>query len=132
VVDAQLENMCRLALQPRPPLPALAAAAAAILVAGCASVDEPTYFGDPETGREVARNLCASCHSIEAIGASANAGAPPLRYVLSTYAADRLVEDLEQSVSISHRRMPTFYFGEHHAADLVAYLKTIQQPSPPK
>lgn len=100
-------------------------------LSGCTSVPEPAYAGDPGTGREVAQALCASCHSIESIGASPNAGAPPLRHVLANYNPDRLAEDLENSVSISHRRMPTFYFGEHHAVDLVAYLKTIQQPVPP-
>jgi mono/diheme cytochrome c family protein len=82
-------------------------------------------------GHEVARGLCSSCHSIEAIGASPNPGAPPLRYVLASYNPERLAEDLENAVSISHLRMPTFYFGEHHAVDVVAYLKTIQQTPPP-
>jgi hypothetical protein len=27
--------------------------------------------------------------------------------------------------------MPTFHFGDHHPADVVAYLKTIQQAPPP-
>jgi hypothetical protein len=49
--------------------------------------------------------------------------------VLAGYRPDRLAEDLRNSVSISHLRMPTFYFGERHADDVVAYLKTIQQPS---
>jgi mono/diheme cytochrome c family protein len=85
-------------------------------------------LGDPVEGRKVAENLCSSCHSIEAIGASPNPLAPPLRHVLATYRPDWLADDLRNSVSISHRRMPTFYFGEHHADDIVAYLKTIQRP----
>jgi mono/diheme cytochrome c family protein len=100
-------------------------------LAACTGLPEPAYDGDPIIGRQVAQDLCSSCHSIESIGASPNPGAPPLRHVLASYNPDRLVEDLENSVSISHRRMPTFYFGEHHAADLVAYLKTIRQPVPP-
>ena len=100
-------------------------------LAACVATPAPAYDGDPVAGHDVARNLCSSCHSIEATGASQNPGAPPLRYVLAVYNPERLVEDLDNAVSISHLRMPTFYFGEHHPADLVAYLKTIQQAPPP-
>ncbi|HEX5007742.1 MAG TPA: c-type cytochrome [Hyphomonadaceae bacterium] len=107
-----------------------AAGAFSLVLAGCSSAPEPAYDGDPVVGLEVAQSLCASCHAIGREGASPNPGAPPLRNVLANYRADRLAQDLEKSVSISHLRMPTFYFGEHHAADVVAYLKTIQDPSP--
>ena len=100
-------------------------------LAGCTAAPEPAYDGDPVVGRDVAGRLCASCHSIETIGASPNAGATPLRYVLASYNPERLVQDLDNAVSINHLRMPTFYFGDRHPADLVAYLKTIQQPPPP-
>lgn len=110
----------------------IATAAISMLgLAGCVATPTPVYEGDPIAGHAVARNLCSSCHSIEAIGASPNPGAPPLRHVLASYNPERLVEDLDNAVSISHLRMPTFYFGEHHPADLVAYLKTIQQAPPP-
>jgi len=108
-----------------------AAAIPALVLAACVGAPAPAYDGDPVAGHEVARGLCSSCHSIEAIGASPNPGAPPLRYVLASYNPERLAEDLENAVSISHLRMPTFYFGEHHAVDVVAYLKTIQQTPPP-
>ena len=103
----------------------------AFAVSGCASAPEAPAKGDPKEGYAVAEALCASCHSIEASGASPNPGAPPLRYVLADLAPDALVRDFEQAVSISHMRMPTFHFGERHPADLVAYLQEIQQPPPP-
>lgn len=108
-----------------------AAAIPTLVLAACVGAPAPVYDGDPVAGHEVARGLCSSCHSIEAIGASPNPGAPPLRYVLASYNPERLAEDLDNAVSISHLRMPTFYFGEHHAVDVVAYLKTIQQAPPP-
>jgi cytochrome c len=109
----------------------IAAAIPIFGLAACVATPAAAYEGDPVTGHEDARNFCSSCHSIEAIGASPNPGAPPLRHVLSSYNPDRLVSDLDNAVSISHLRMPTFYFGDHHPADLVAYLKTIQRPPPP-
>jgi mono/diheme cytochrome c family protein len=108
-----------------------AVAASALALAACVSSMASAYSGDPVEGRKVVENMCSSCHSIETIGASPNPGAPPLRYVLANYNPDQLAEDLENAVSISHLQMPTYYFGEHHPADLVAYLKTIQQSPPP-
>ncbi|HEY7800329.1 MAG TPA: c-type cytochrome [Hyphomonadaceae bacterium] len=97
----------------------------------CATSEEPAYSGDPAVGLDVAERLCASCHAIGVDGASPNPGAPPLRSVLAHNDPVLLAKQLDEAVSISHLRMPTFYFGEHHAADLVAYIKTIQRPSPP-
>ena len=105
---------------------------ALLAVAGCSTSVEPAYVGDPKKGRAVAQSLCSNCHSIESTGASTNPDAPPLRYILANYAADDLVRDLEHAISINHLRMPTFYFGDRHPADLVAYLQEIQQaPTPP-
>ena len=109
---------------------AVASLALCGLLAGCSTVEEPPYAGDAETGRDVAQRLCASCHAIGRTGDSPNTGAPPLRNILAGYGEERLAEDLERSVSISHLKMPTFYFGERHARDLVAYLKTIEEPHP--
>jgi mono/diheme cytochrome c family protein len=117
-------------MQSMMPVSFFAASIAVLALAACTTTPAPEYSGDPIAGLDVAQNLCATCHAIGRDGASPNAGAPPFRHILSKYDADRLVEDLEESVSISHLRMPTFYFGEHHAADVVAYLQTIQQPSP--
>lgn len=104
----------------------LASVVVLVCLGACSSVEEPAYVGDPQTGRDVAERLCASCHAIGPTGESPNSSAPPLRNILAGYGEDRLAKDLERSVSISHLRMPTFYFGEHHAIDLVAYIKTIQ------
>ncbi len=105
-------------------------AAASLALAACSTAPETAYAGDPGVGHTVAQEFCSSCHAIETEGASPHPGAPPLRHVLSGYDPDRLVKDLDNAVSISHLRMPTFYFGDHHPEDLVAYLKLIQQPPP--
>jgi mono/diheme cytochrome c family protein len=110
----------------------LAALAAVALpaVTACASVDAPPHAGDAGEGFRVASELCASCHAIGVEGTSPHPQAPPFRHVLSRYDPARLVEDLDRAVSVSHLKMPTFYFGDDHPEDLVAYLKTIQQPGP--
>lgn len=101
-------------------------AIAAFALAACVSPGEPGYLGDAGTGYKVAQDLCASCHAIDAIGVGANPEAPPLRCVLDWYDPDMLAADLDRAVGVGHPRMPTFYFGEHHAVDIVAYLKSIQ------
>lgn len=104
-------------------------ALAALWLTACAGGPDAAPPGDPVEGRKVAGELCASCHSVEAVGESPNPVAPPLRLVLSSYAPDRLAEDLENAVAIRHLEMPRFYFGENHARDVVAYIETIQTPA---
>jgi mono/diheme cytochrome c family protein len=100
----------------------------ALAAGACATEPEPAWkSGNAEVGKQVAQDLCSSCHSVGATGESPNAAAPPLRGVLANYRPDWLAEDLHNSVAISHAKMPTFYFGEEHEYDLVAYLMTIQE-----
>jgi mono/diheme cytochrome c family protein len=102
-----------------------------LLLSACATAPEPKWKdGDPKVGHEVARDLCSSCHAIERTGDSPHPGAPPFRGVLESYRPDWLAEDLHNSVAIAHARMPTFYFGEDHEYDVVAYLLTIQEKPP--
>lgn len=105
------------------------AALAGICVAACSTVDPPAHVGDPAEGQRVAQELCASCHAIGPAGESPNPGAPPFRGILPRYGSDALVRDLDNAMSISHLKMPTFYMGDDHPEDLVAYLKTIQAPT---
>jgi cytochrome c len=102
----------------------------ALLAGACATTPGPAWkSGDPAKGHEVVQDLCSSCHAVEATGESPNLQAPPLRGVLANYRPDWLAEDLHNSVAISHLKMPTFYFGEDHEYDVVAYLLTIQEKS---
>ena len=96
-------------------------------LAGCMTPDAPKRAGDPVEGRRVAFDQCASCHAPGLTGDSANPMAPPLRTVLARYPEDRLERDLNDAVHIAHLKMPQFFFGDEHAADLVAYLRTINQ-----
>ncbi len=111
-------------------LPKVALAAA--LLAGCQSTPAPAHVGDATEGRQVAEQLCATCHAIDPGKASPNPSAPPFTQVLERYGADSLTKDLDNAVPISHRRMPTFYLGEGHAEDLVAYLRSMKSSADSK
>lgn len=105
---------------------------AAALLAGCQSTPPPIHVGDAVEGRQVAEQLCASCHAIDLGKTSPNPAAPPFGEVLDRYGADALARDLDNAVPISHLRMPTFYLGDGHAEDLVAYLRAMKSSPDPK
>lgn len=105
------------------------AMAAAALASACTTTPAPEsdYVGDPAQGRDLAERLCASCHSIEATGASPRSDAPPLRTVLAGYPADELAATLQDAKHVAFLRMPAFHLGEHGGADLVAYIASINE-----
>lgn len=97
-------------------------------LAACASEPKPKWMsGDPRVGKQVAEDLCSTCHAVGRTGESPNPAAPTFRTVLANYRPDWLADDLHNAVEISHLNMPTFHFGEDHEYDLVAYLLTIQE-----
>lgn len=104
------------------------AALAGMSLIACSTVEPPAHVGDPAQGQVVAQNLCASCHAIGPTGNSPNAAAPPFHSILARYGSDALVRDLDNALSISHLKMPTFYMGDDSPEDLVAYLRSIQTP----
>lgn len=107
-------------------IPALLALGAALLSACQTAPPTPPKPGDPVEGKIVSEQLCASCHAIEAGKPSPNPAAPPFTEVLDRYGARVLAKDLENAVSISHLRMPTFYLGDGHGNDIVAYLESMK------
>jgi cytochrome c len=111
-------------------MPMLLLAAASL--AACSTEPAPSWqSGDAESGYQVVQDLCSDCHATGPTGESRNAAAPPLRRALQNYRADWLADDLHASRPVSLRRMPIFHFGEGHEYDIVAYLLTIQEKTPP-
>lgn len=105
----------------------LALVAGILLPAACQTTSpQPARPGNPVEGKQVSQALCGSCHAIEAGKASPNPAAPPFTAVLDRYGPRILAKDLENSVAISHLKMPTFYLGEGHGADIVAYLESLK------
>jgi mono/diheme cytochrome c family protein len=105
--------------------------AGSLVLAACSTQTTPAWqMGDAEVGHQVARDLCADCHTIERTGDSRNSAAPPLRTVLETYPPEWLATDLHTGQAIAFRKMPVFHFGEGHEYDLVAYLLSIQETRP--
>lgn len=107
----------------------LAAVAAAVLAAcatGEAPVERAALAAD---GREIAEAQCAACHAVGTYGESPNPAAPPFRSVLWRYNEDVLKEELVAGIRVTHP-MPEFQFNPQGADALIAYLESIQQPTP--
>lgn len=106
-------------------IPAMAAAVAAACAAPAAMESEPRT--EAAQGHAVARAECARCHSVERVGTSPLAGAPPLRTVLARYNAATLEADLIEGMRVGHAEMPRFSFDPLTAGALIAYLESIQE-----
>ena len=82
-----------------------------------------------KNGEMLARENCASCHSISEKGESPNAKAPPFRTLSKRYKLDDLEESLAEGITIGHStaNMPHFIFEPEDIGDLIAYLKKLNR-----
>jgi mono/diheme cytochrome c family protein len=78
-------------------------------------------------GAFVAERECSRCHATGTIGVSPRSDAPVFRHILSRYRADALETDLVEGIKRGHPDMPLFQLNPKAVADLIAYLKSIQQ-----
>lgn len=115
-----------------PTYPLLAAVLGLMTASGCQTAPAgPRPAGDPVEGKRVSEQLCASCHAVSPGGKSPNPDAPPFPGLPDRYGARSLADDLENAVSISHLKMPTFYLGEGHGDDIAAYLASLKAGAAP-
>src|SRR5262244_2109740 len=80
-------------------------------------------------GLRFARLHCAQCHAIEAVGESPLTVAPPFRTLHLKYPVQDLQRPLAEGI---HPKMPLFELTPAQAADLMAYLKTLEPVTPPR
>lgn len=84
-----------------------------------------------ETGKQIAASDCAICHAIGREGSSPREDAPPLRVVLSGFAAEALAADFREHIHVGHQDMPDFEFDVDTTDALMAYLTSIQVAEAP-
>jgi mono/diheme cytochrome c family protein len=80
-------------------------------------------------GLRFARLHCAQCHAIEGVGESPLTTAPPFRTLHLKYPVQDLQRPLAEGI---HPKMPLFQLTPAQAADLMAYLKTLEPVTPPR
>lgn len=79
------------------------------------------------TGKNMADELCSSCHATGTIGNSPRTDAPPLRSILENYNAESLGDDFREHIHVGHPDMPDFEFNVKETDAILAYLKSIQE-----
>jgi len=88
---------------------------------------------EQRNGKEMLQQLCARCHSVGRTGASPNRLAPPFRTFSETKLYDSdFMQRLQDGLTSIHPFMPTFRFNRDNAAEVLNYIKSIQEPPKPK
>ena len=72
---------------------------------------------------------CSRCHAIGLHGASPLPVAPPFRTLHERYAVEDLAEALAEGIVTGHPSMPQFKLDPGQIDDVVAYLKSLEQPT---
>ncbi|MBI3677442.1 MAG: cytochrome c [Proteobacteria bacterium] len=101
----------------------------AIASAGCTHTGIANKDHDAVAdGKLVAQNECSRCHAIDQEGANPRADAPLFRQILSRYRSDALEDELVEGIKLGHPDMPQFKLNPRAVDDLIAYLRSIQEP----
>jgi mono/diheme cytochrome c family protein len=78
-------------------------------------------------GRDLAQQLCATCHAIGSAERSPLPIAPAFRHIEWRVHLSEMTQKLQEGIIGGHPEMPLFKLTEPEAHALVAYLRSIQQ-----
>ncbi|KPQ10248.1 MAG: monocytochrome c [Saliniramus fredricksonii] len=84
---------------------------------------------DPQTGRALLTENCASCHAVDATGTSPVPEAVAFHEISARYPVKALEEALAEGIMVGHdgvQQMPEFRFNAIQIGDIIAYLESIQ------
>jgi cytochrome c len=79
-----------------------------------------------QRGLTFVRTHCAQCHAIDKVSQSPLAIAPPFRGLHLKYPIESLARPLSEGIIAGHPTMPQFRLDADQVADVVAYLKSVQ------
>lgn len=108
-------------------LTAVVAIAGTLLSTSASLADGDTLGELQRDGLALAERMCAQCHAIGSIGASAHSSAPAFRELDRRIDLDGFTRQLREGLASGHPDMPTFRFSREDARALTAYLRAIQQ-----
>jgi cytochrome c len=103
---------------------------ASLLAAAClATAASPALAaGDLGHGQALLTQNCGSCHAVGKSGESPRREAPAFRTLGQRYPIEALEEALGEGIVSGHPDMPEFAFEAGDVGDIIAYLKSIQNP----
>lgn len=76
-------------------------------------------------GEQIARRLCASCHSIATTGKSPHELAPPFRELSARYPISHLAEALAEGIVVPHKDMPRFVLEPREIDALLTFIEAL-------
>ncbi len=84
---------------------------------------------DPAAQRGLAfvRTNCSRCHAIDKLSPSPLTAAPPFRTLHQRYPIDSLAEAMAEGIVTGHPTMPEFRLDPGQIADVLAFLRTLEQ-----
>lgn len=87
----------------------------------------PAQGGLASLGRDIAQQLCATCHAIGSAERSPLPNAPAFRHIEPRVDLSELTQKLQEGIVAGHPEMPVFKLTETEARALVSYMRSIQQ-----
>jgi cytochrome c len=78
-------------------------------------------------GYTLVEAACAACHAVGRFDASPLKSAPPLRDVHKRYPIEDLAEALAEGLITGHPSKPELRFDARDVADIIDYLKSLEQ-----
>ena len=86
----------------------------------------PALSADIDHGRRLVEANCGKCHAVGFEDDSAHESAPPLRSLWQRFPVETIDEMLLANVRPEHPDMPTFKVTPTQAADIAAYVASLQ------
>lgn len=80
-----------------------------------------------QRGLVFVRTNCARCHATGKVGESPLRIAPPFRTLHERYPVESLQESLAEGIITGHPTMPEFRLDPGQVADVIAYLKSLEE-----
>lgn len=79
-----------------------------------------------QRGLVFAKANCSQCHSIDPVGPSPLALAPPFRELHNRYPVEDLEESLAEGIRTGHPSMPEFHLEPDQISDFINFLKSLE------
>ena len=102
-----------------------AAGLAVAIIAACPGLAR-AEGGLVSHGRDLAQQLCGTCHALGSAERSPNPIAPAFRHIEPRVDLDEMTQKLQEGIIGGHPEMPVFKLTGPKARALVAYMRSIQ------
>lgn len=99
----------------------------AVTSAASEAIAAQAFSPAAQRGLTLVRANCAACHAVDKLGESPLKIAPPFRTLHTKYPIENLRRPLGEGMKTNHPTMPVFRFDPGQVADVIAYLKTLEE-----